>query len=193
MLVNFDQMVMEFGINIKGAIHVGGHTGEEVPFYLQYTTNIHIFEPIKECFDRIPNNISKYNCALGAQECQMEMYIASNMASSSLLKPKKHLVANTHITFEERMTVPVKTLDSFNIKGCNFIDLDVQGYELEVLKGGIETMKEIDTVYTEVNTDELYENNCFLEDMDKWLENLGFKRVLLEMTSQNWGDALYKK
>ena len=47
--------------------------------------------------------------------------------------------------------------------------------------------------YTEVNNDKLYKNNCFLEDMDKWLENLGFKRVLLEMTSQNWGDALYNK
>ena len=29
--------------------------------------------------------------------------------------------------------------------------MDVQGYELEVLKGGLETLKQVDYVYCEVN------------------------------------------
>ena len=37
--------------------------------------------------------------------------------------------------------------------------MDVQGYELEVLKGGLETLKQVDYVYCEVN---MYENNAYM-------------------------------
>jgi hypothetical protein len=191
MLTSFDDMVNQYGLNIDGVIHVGGHTGEEVPDYLRYTNKVHIFEPIKECFDKIPNEVNKYNCALGDTACQMEFFIANNNASSSLLKPKYHLERHSHITFDTSMTVDVKRLDDFGITDCNFLNLDVQGYELHVLKGALETLKHIKAIYTEVNVDELYENNVILTDLDIWLKELGFKRVWISMTRCNWGDALY--
>ncbi len=36
--------------------------------------------------------------------------------------------------------VPVRTLDSFDFAGVGFIKLDVEGYELEVLRGGTQTI-----------------------------------------------------
>jgi hypothetical protein len=37
--------------------------------------------------------------------------------------------------------VPMKTLDSFNLTNINFIKIDVEGHEKEVLEGSIETLK----------------------------------------------------
>lgn len=178
---------------IKGVIHVGGHVGEEIPSYRKFTSNIHIFEPQKECFDSIPNDVKKYNVALGDKEGIAKMHIANNKQSSSLLKPKTHLTEHPWVVFTGTMEVPVKTLDSFNIQDCNFLNMDVQGYELNVLKGAENTLKFVDMVYSEVNIAELYEGNPLLDEMDEWLKERGFTRVWHVITEHKWGDALYAR
>ena len=71
--------------------------------------------------------------------------------------------------------------------------MDVQGYELEVLKGSKETMKHVDYVYCEVNRDEVYENNAYVEELDAFLSDYGLTRVETSWEGQIWGDALYIK
>ena len=193
MYLHFDNIVKTLNLNVKGVIHVGGHIGEEIPIYQKYTDNIYVFEPQKECFDQISDTVKKYNCALGNEKGKAVMYIADNKQSSSLLEPKTHLKEHPSVLFNETTVVKVETLDNFKIKTCNFLNMDVQGYELNVLKGGIDTLQFIDAVYTEVNTDELYTNNPLLEDMDIWLKEKGFVRVWTHITPNHWGDALYVK
>jgi FkbM family methyltransferase len=41
----------------------------------------------------------------------------------------------------EGSDIPMWTLDSFELETCGLIKLDVQGYELAVLKGGIQTLQ----------------------------------------------------
>jgi hypothetical protein len=67
--------------------------------------------------------------------------------------------------------------------------MDVQGFELEVLKGGKQTLDQVDYVYTEVNRDEVYEDNVYIEELDVFLSD--FSRVETEWTGETWGDALY--
>lgn len=191
MYLKFKTIVDHFNLNVNGVIHVGGHIGEEIPDYLEYTNNIHIFEPIKECFDKIPNIVNKYNCALGDVEGNFTLNVASNHQSSSLLNPKKHLLQHPEVLFTHQVDVPVKQLDSFNIMDCNFLNMDVQGYELRVLKGATNTLKNIDFIYTEINMDELYEDNCLFSDLNEWLEKHSFKMVWWFDTGCKWGDALY--
>jgi len=69
--------------------------------------------------------------------------------------------------------------------------MDVQGYELEVLKGGLETLKQVDYVYCEVNRDEVYENNAYVEEIDKFLSDYDMTRVETDWAGDIWGDALY--
>jgi hypothetical protein len=58
----------------------------------------------------------------------------------------------------------------------NFLTIDVQGYELEVLKGSRETLKNINYILTEVNRDELYENCARVEQLDEFLGRFNFQR-----------------
>ena len=124
------------------------------------------------------------------------MYLSSNEAqSSSILKPKDHLEHHPDVSFDGTEEVEVETLDSYNIGEANFINIDVQGYELEVFKGAKKTLKKVDYIYCEVNRGEMYENNAMVEELDEYLGKYNFQRVETHWPESwyKWGDALYIK
>lgn len=201
MILSFKEIVEKYNMKINGVIHVGAHYGEEIPSYIKKDIkNIVVFEPLEKSFEVLEQNVSKLNAniighqvALGNEEKNISMYLSSNnLESSSILKPKLHLIQHGHVTFNETEQVEMKTLDSYHYTDYNFINIDVQGYELEVLKGGTETLKHIDYVYCEVNRDEVYENNAYVEEIDEFLSAYDMKRVeTFWWDNGNWGDALY--
>jgi len=73
------------------------------------------------------------------------------------------------------------------------INIDVQGYELEVFKGSIKSLDYINIIYTEVNRDEVYKNCSKVEELDIFLKDFNFERVLISWDGNTWGDALYIK
>ncbi len=191
-------------MNIKGVVHIGAHYGEEIHEYVDNgIQKITVFEPLSKNFEvlakRLQNvnaNIQGYQVALGSQKGTATMYLSSNEAqSSSILKPKEHLEHHPDVTFDGTEEVEVSVLDDYDLGDANFINMDVQGYELEVLKGGKETLKNIDYVYCEVNRGEMYESNAMIDDIDEYLSDYGFERVetYWPETWYKWGDALYIK
>ena len=204
MLINFTNIFRKYNMNIKGIVHIGAHYGEEIQEYVNNgIQNIIVFEPLSNNFDilteRLQNinaDIQGYQIALGSEKSISTMYLSSNEAqSSSILKPKEHLVHHPDVTFNGIEEVEVDLLDNFDIRGANFINIDVQGYELEVFKGGKKTLEQIDYVYCEVNRGEMYEGNPMIEDLDEYLSQYGFDRVETHWpeTWYKWGDALYIK
>jgi hypothetical protein len=111
--------------------------------------------------------------------------------SNSLLKPLLHTKQYPQIVFNETEEVQVYPLDSFQIEGCNFLNIDVQGFELEVLKGSKKTLRGVNYIYSEVNRAETYENCAQIGDMDEFLLFNGFKRVETIWSGGIWGDALW--
>ena len=75
----------------------------------------------------------------------------------------------------------------------NFINIDVQGYELEVFKGSSQILKNVDYIMTEVNKSEVYKNCAMVEDLDNFLSKFNFKRVETTWDGITWGDAFYIK
>jgi|TARA_B100001109_G_scaffold118521_1_gene96652 FkbM family methyltransferase len=187
-------------MNIKGIIHIGAHYGEEISEYIDNgIQDIILFEPLVENFDILSKkvktlnaNIEGYQVALGSKKGDATMYVSDNeKQSSSVLKPKVHLTHHPHVKFPSTEDVEVHLLDDYNSKDYNFINMDVQGYELEVLKGGTKTLEHVDYVYCEVNRDEVYENNAYVEELDEFLSEYNMKRVETDWAGDIWGDALY--
>lgn len=202
MLLSFTSLRKKYNMNVKGIIHVGAHYGEELSEYVDNgIQDIILFEPLSECFDtlalKVTNlnaNIEGYQVALGSTTGFVEMYISDNeKQSSSILKPKVHLTHHPHVKFNGMEEVEVDLLDNFDTKNYNFLNMDVQGYELEVLKGATETLKHVDYVYCEVNRDEVYEGNAYVEELDEFLSAYNMERVETSWEGQIWGDALYIK
>jgi len=204
MLINFTNLRRKYNMNIKGVVHIGAHYGEEIQEYVDNgIQKITVFEPLSKNFEVLAErlqdvnaDIRGYQVALGSKKGTATMYLSSNEAqSSSILKPKEHLEHHPDVSFDGTEEVEVSVLDDYDLENANFINMDVQGYELEVLKGGKKTLKNVDYVYCEVNRGEMYENNAMIDDIDEYLSNYGFERVetYWPETWYKWGDALYIK
>ena len=203
MILSFTTMVNKYNMDIKGIIHVGAHHGQEIEEYIDNgVQDIIMFEPVAHNFQVLEEkmsdlnaNIQAYQVALGNEKKEnVLMYLSdNNLISSSVLKPKVHLQLHPGVGFPGREEVEMDRLDNFaeETTKFNFINMDVQGYELEVLKGGAETLKHVDYVYCEINRDELYEGNAFVEDLDVFLAEYDMERVETDWSGTLWGDALY--
>lgn len=101
----------------------------------------------------------------------------------------------------EKIRVPAVTLDEvlefYKIKKVDFLSLDVEGYELNVLKGIDFTTTEVTYILMEVNID-MYD----LEDIDEYLGRFGYSKRLnlsnfTKENSPHWDgshqDYLYTK
>ena len=204
MLISLTNLFDKYNMNIKGIVHIGAHYGEEIQEYVDNgIQKITVFEPLSRNFDVLTKRMQNVNAdiqghqvALGSKKGTATMFLSSNEAqSSSILKPKQHLELHPDVSFDGTEEVEVSLLDDYDIGESNFINIDVQGYELEVFKGGTKTLEKVDYIYCEVNRGEVYEGNAMVEDLDEFLSTYGFERVETKWpeTYYTWGDALYIK
>ena len=203
MLLNLLELKYKYNLYIKGVIHIGAHFGEENTVYDQLNIQNRIFfEPIKSNFMQLSNRLIDtnhilVNKALGNANKQIEMHTESENQgqSCSVLKPEIHLLQYPHIKFNNIEIVDMIKLNDFqyDIQNYNFINIDVQGYELEVFKGASNNLKNIDYIMTEVNRAEIYCGCVKVEELDIFLQQYNFKRVETLWAGGSWGDAFYVK
>lgn len=204
MLIRLSDIVTKYNLKINGVLHIGAHYGQEYSDYAkQGITNMIFFEPVQSNYKRLlvvlpkNENIKTFNIALGNETGEKEMYIetANHGMSCSLLEPGLHLSQYPHITFDTKEVVKIDRLDNidFDRQKYDMMNIDVQGYELEVFKGSIKTLKTIDIIYCEINFEEVYKGCGLAEDVDNFLKKFGFIRILTDKSNRTWGDALYLK
>lgn len=204
MVLDFKQLIVKYNLDIKGIIHIGAHIGQEYSLYKEKNIkNILFFEPVLETYNKLletvknDSNVICINKALGNDNKKILMNIETinSGQSSSILIPDLHLKQYPEITFNSQLEVSMIKLDDFEYirENYNFINIDVQGYELEVFKGAEETLKHIDYIISEVNNDEVYKNCAKIWELDEFLGKYNFKRVETDMVGKTWGDALYIK
>jgi len=205
MLIDLHTIIKTAPSKIRGVIHIGAHYGQEYADYLRAgIENMMFFEPVKSTYEKLlevvvtTDKVRAYNLALGNYTGKAEIFIekANNGQSCSLLEPGTHLDSYPHIKFDHpKEEIGITTLDNieFDMSQFNMLNIDIQGYELEALKGAVETLPFIDIIYTEINVGPVYKNCCVVGDLDAFLAAYGFERVLTHMAHKTWGDALYLK
>jgi FkbM family methyltransferase len=104
---------------------------------------LYCFEPSASTFATLTNRLSGHqgihlsNVALGSKEGKLTLY--SNAPGSGVASVYNRRLDHFGVTMENTETVKVSTIDAFcdnnNIDFIHLLKLDVEGHELEVLKG----------------------------------------------------------
>jgi len=202
MLLNFGQILETYKVDVKGIIHIGAHYGQEHILYKSHgVLNIMYFEPLRKNYTILEQNVGSdailFNVALGNENKEIEMFVESSNQgmSSSILEPNLHLQQYPWIKFTETEKVQMLRLDDidFNKNSYNFINIDVQGYELEVFKGAEIFLNNVDYIISEINRDELYNNCAKVGDLENYLSKYGFVLVETNWEGGTWGDGFFIK
>jgi FkbM family methyltransferase len=188
---------------LKGAVHIGAFHGEEKEWYTENGINPIVWVEANPNYENIlkeryPEDIVIIS-GVGNENKIATFNVANNGQSSSFLKMGTHLEQHPSVFFVDTIDVEIKPMkqiiqeNNIDISKYNFLNVDVQGYELEVLKGFEDILNSMDYVYLEVNTNYLYLECALIEDIDQYLQKYDLKRVETLITPNEWGDALYIK
>jgi FkbM family methyltransferase len=202
MLLNLEHLKNKYNMQITGILHIGAHYGEEYEEYerLFGAVPIVMWEASPANFDILnaklggKNNVTLINRGVGSFECEVPFYMetANTGQSNSVLKPKVHTEQYPGIVFDEISNIKVYPLDKWEPGNAfNFINIDIQGFELHAFMGAKKTLRNVDYIMTEINRAELYENCATVEEIDWYLSRFGFERVETDWAGGTWGDGFY--
>lgn len=124
--------------------------------------------------------------ALGAQDGEAEINVSRNTFSSSMLGiSERHVKSAPESEYVATETIPVAELDSIwaeLVKPAErpFLKIDVQGFELEVMRGAKRALAELAGVQVELSLVPLYEGAPNYKEVIAHLEQAGFRLAGLE-------------
>lgn len=204
MLIPVERLVREYGVEAAPVLHVGAHVGEEAAQYARWG-----FKPVwwieanEDVLPQLRRNLWAYEdqhvvSALVADRVRdVQFHLASNGQSSSYMELGTHAVEHPDVTYVDERPLTTTTVDALLKQGAisraGYLSMDVQGCELDVLRGAEDFLGTVQTVYAEVNAEEVYVGCPLFNEVSGWLEERGFRMVGSQMTKHGWGDAVYRR
>ena len=198
-------------LDCKILIDVGSHKGEFLKSFLDIykIRKFYCFEPQIEVFKvlkkEFKNNkkVKLHNFALGESQGKKKIYISNLTSLSTMSKfddksfwlKFKNLIVGDKIRSNSVSMIKQKKIDmifkNISLKK-SFLKIDVEGYELNVLKGCEKKIKEIPYVLVENHTFSQYHNKFNL--VNEFLNNNNFVIVKrFYYPTFHYKDVLYKK
>jgi FkbM family methyltransferase len=161
------QYIKTGSIVIDAGAYIGDHT-------IAYSRaagvdgNVFAFEPNPvafECLEYNMKNLPNVTC--------FKQGLGSKIESKGLTNYGGNYGIN-HLT--EGHGISITTIDELGMFGVDFIKIDVEGYELEILKGATETLKKFKPVLLiEINRGTLKREGIKEQDIFYFLDRFGYK------------------
>lgn len=157
-------------------IDIGSNIGNHALFYC---TNMNA--KAVDCFEPNERNLQtlKENIRLNFLEKSVRVHpvaLGSEAGTGvqrdfTLTNTGMNRIVKTGIDENTEDVIEIKTLDEFKIERADFIKIDVEGFEMEVLKGAINTIR----ICKPVIMIEVFEPKR--NEMDQFMETLGYRRL----------------
>ena len=159
---------------MKTVIDVGAWCGTWSKAIEPFAKKVIAFEPDKVHFECLQRNCT-INCdprmeAVGAEVMEV------SLTEDNFTQAKR---------VNEKVNIRMIYLDYMNYQDVDMIKIDVEGYEMQVLKGATKTLENIKYLMIELNnnTKKYGSNNM---EVEKYIASLGFK-VLMD----HWPDKVF--
>tara|TARA_X000001036_G_scaffold404536_2_gene411893 strand:- start:366 stop:1100 length:735 start_codon:yes stop_codon:yes gene_type:complete len=191
--------------NLNVLLDVGAHKGESINLFANHfkINEIYSFEPSPISYKILTQNIIKIkrkfnktkffleNIALGSRHEKIYIKHISESSSSTIrelntnskyFKKKFFFLKNIkNQNLYKKIQVQQILLSDYikkkNIKNIDFIKIDTEGYELEVLKGAQKILFKTRYVLFEHHYDDMIVKKYFFSDIHKFLKENNFKQL----------------
>lgn len=188
-------------------IDCGAHEGaDSIQLVKILGGTLHAFEPVPGIYGRLKDAVAKYPSiktyplALSNKTGHDHFFVSEGASdgSSSLLPPKDHITDHADTFFNKKIEVKTMTLDDwaaeYAIGAVDMLWLDMQGFEMAMLKASTVVFPRVRLIHTEVSTKETYEGVPLYRDYRAFLESCGFKAVV-EAIPAGWdmGNVLFAR
>jgi FkbM family methyltransferase len=171
-------LIKSSGVAVTKVLDIGAHIGE---WYQQFNSifpdaNVLSVEANFECMDELklanPNSICA--CVAGTDSLSREFFLpkfgASSNTGASMYVERSYLYDDA-----QKINVRTMSLDSLAEGRCfDYIKLDVQGAELEILSGSIKTFKDASFVQIELSLVQYNENSPLFAEVCAFMHHHNF-------------------
>jgi FkbM family methyltransferase len=184
---HLDRLFELYDINV--VLDVGANEGQFGHFLRKtgYAGSIYSFEPVKQAFNILSTSAKEdenwhvFNFALGSEAGEAEINVSEGTCLSSMLPLSDYALDNWKSSkVEYREKIVIKTIDQCVHQGVVpdaplFLKMDTQGFDLEVFKGGRESVRQIKAILSEVSFIALYEGAPDYKTSISTFERAGFR------------------
>lgn len=183
----------------------GAYDGKDsIELQKVFKGKVYCCEAVPGIYRRLNKNISGFpdifgfNIALSDEDGFQNLYVSYGDldGSSSLMEPKTVLSDHSQIKFHKPIQVETKRLDTWasenQITKIDLLWLDMQGYEMNMLKASNKIFDSVKVIHTEVSTRETYKGVPKYEEYKAFLKEKGFE-VIIEAIPKGWdmGNVLF--
>lgn len=182
----------------RGVIHIGANDGEEFVYYKSMgIKNLCGFEPLKapyEKFEAAHPDVLKFQIGWGNENKQMRIEVTENDKASSTLPRievedwtqhpvfKDWNMGQWPIVGEEMIQVMryeqfMADFEPYDPADYNFLNMDVQGMELDALKGMGKQLDNFDALVVECSETPVFIGEHSAAEVSAWLNEQGFEQV----------------
>lgn len=168
---------------------------------------VHAFEPLPLHASQFTRNakafanVHLHEVGLGSENKTVPLRVANYSDASSVLSFSA-TEDNGGLSEVQQVPITLRRLDEFRVEysltGPDLLKLDVQGYELEVLKGATQCLAAAKAVITEVSFVPYYQRQCLFHDVVAFLAEFGLHLTALGVSTHlgrrlTQADALFTR
>ena len=188
-------------VHIKGIIHVGMWDFVEYGCYTKLVGNNVIgIEANPQVYKDMAKPVADkwgfkcFNEFLSDKDKEVrDFYFAGE--GSSLYKGQPQWNKNVSIKVQTKPLATVIEENNIDMNGYDFLNIDAEGAEFDVLKGFEKYLDHINVIDLETSYDDRHRSGAEHNTIVQWLSERGFE--LKEMSdsyqSQNWGDSVFAR
>ena len=176
-------------------IDIGANVGKYTNLLLSETNSeIISFEPLKEAYKELqkiekeyPNRLRVFNYAIGEKNTNLELNFSDEKSEKATFSNDIDKLSFFDHEKNKKVMTDIVTLDSFlsdnssliNMSNIDLIKIDTEGFELEVIKGAKETIKNKLPKYIqlEFNWHQLFKNHSMYK-FSQYLNNYELFQIL---------------